>query len=151
PVRHRKDPGADEAHAGHGQAFEKLTSSNGRDLRSRCEIRQTVKDLCTYTGTRHRAATAGVRTMQDVYVVSAVRAAVGKAHKGPVRQCRPDDMAAVVINEAIRRAGIAPAGVQDGVMVGAMPEAEQGMNVARIAVQRAGLPDGISAMTINRF
>src|SRR5690554_103084 len=89
--------------------------------------------------------------MQDVYVVSAVRTAVGKAHKGTLAQYRPDDMAAVVINEAIRRAGIAPDRVQDVVMGCAMPEAEQGMNVARIAVQRAGLPDGISAMTINRF
>ncbi len=89
--------------------------------------------------------------MRDVYVVAATRTAVGKANRGMLAQYRPDDMAAAVIKAAIDRAGIAPEQVQDVVMGCAMPEAEQGMNMARIAVQRAGLPDSISAMTINRF
>lgn len=89
--------------------------------------------------------------MKDVYVVSATRTAVGKSKKGALADYRPDDMAAVAIKEAVSRAGIAPEQVQDVVMGCAFPEAVQGMNVARIAVMRAGLPDTTSAMTINRF
>lgn len=89
--------------------------------------------------------------MRDVYVVAAARTAVGKANRGMLAQYRPDDMAAAVIRAAIDRAGIAPEQVQDVVLGCAMPEAEQGMNLARIAVQRAGLPDQVCAMTINRF
>jgi acetyl-CoA acyltransferase len=89
--------------------------------------------------------------MRDVYVVSAARTAVGRAHRGTLAQYRPEDMAATVINEAMQRAHVGPEQVQDVVLGCAMPEAEQGMNVARISVQRAGLPDTVSAMTINRF
>jgi acetyl-CoA acyltransferase len=81
-----------------------------------------------------------------------VRTAVGKAPKGTLRDTRPDEMGAAVIKEALRRAeGVESAEVEDVIMGCAMPEAEQGMNVARAAAIRAGLPVETSAMTINRF
>ncbi len=90
--------------------------------------------------------------MQDAVLVSAVRTAVGKAPRGTLRTTRPDEMAAVVIGEALRRApGIDPGEVEDVILGCAMPEAEQGMNVARIASLRAGIPIEASAVTINRF
>ena len=90
--------------------------------------------------------------MRDAVIVSAVRTAVGKAPKGTLRNTRPDEMGAAVIEEALRRAeGLEKAEVEDVVMGCAMPEAEQGMNVARAAAIRAGLPVETSAMTINRF
>src|SRR6187455_2845445 len=90
--------------------------------------------------------------MRDAVIVSAVRTAVGKAPKGSLRTTRPDDMAAVVIRAAVERApGVAPAEIDDVILGCAMPEAEQGMNVARIASLRAGLPVDVSAVTINRF
>src|SRR5579862_9725179 len=90
--------------------------------------------------------------MKDAVIVSAVRTAVGKAGKGSLRAARPDDLAAVAITEAIARAkGLEAKDVEDVVLGCAMPEGEQGMNVARIASLRAGLPVDVSAMTINRF
>src|SRR3954463_1242901 len=90
--------------------------------------------------------------MRDAVIVSAVRTAVGKAPKGTLRNTRPDEMGAAVIEEALRRAeDVSKAEVEDVVMGCAMPEAEQGMNVARAAAIRAGLPVETSAMTINRF
>lgn len=89
--------------------------------------------------------------MQDVYVVSAVRTAIGKANKGSLVNCRPDEMAAVVVKEAIGRAGIPADRVQDVVLGCAFPEGCQGMNIARIAQARAGIPDSVPAITINRF
>ena len=90
--------------------------------------------------------------MRDAVIVSAVRTAVGKAPKGTLRNTRPDEMGAAVIEEALRRAeGVGKSEVEDVVMGCAMPEAEQGMNVARAAAIRAGLPVETSAMTINRF
>jgi acetyl-CoA acyltransferase len=90
--------------------------------------------------------------MREAVIVSAVRTAVGKASKGALRTTRPDDLGAVVIKEAIARAGgLDPKEVEDVVLGCAMPEAEQGMNVARISSLRAGLPVESSAMTINRF
>jgi acetyl-CoA acyltransferase len=81
-----------------------------------------------------------------------VRTAVGKATKGALRTTRPDDLAAIVITEAIARAkGLEPNEVEDVIIGCAMPEAEQGMNVARNAWLRAGLPVETAAMTINRF
>ena len=90
--------------------------------------------------------------MKDAVIVSAVRTAVGKAPKGTLRDTRPDDMGAAAIREAIARvAGLEASEVDDVIMGCAMPEAEQGMNVARAAAIRAGLPVETSAMTINRF
>jgi acetyl-CoA acyltransferase len=90
--------------------------------------------------------------MREAVIVSSVRTAVGKAPKGTLRTSRPDDLAALVIKEAVARAkGLDPSEIED-VMIGcATPEAEQGMNLARIASLRAGLPVSVSAMTINRF
>jgi acetyl-CoA acyltransferase len=90
--------------------------------------------------------------MKEAVIVSAVRTAVGKAPKGTLRDTRPDDMGAAVIKEAIARVpGLEASEVDDVIMGCAMPEAEQGMNVARAAAIRAGLPVETSAMTINRF
>jgi len=90
--------------------------------------------------------------MTDVVIVSAVRTAVGKAPSGSLRFTRPDELAAVVIREAIARAtGVTGEMVDDVVMGCAMPEAEQGLNVARIASIRAGVPVSASAVTVNRF
>ncbi len=90
--------------------------------------------------------------MTDAVIVSAVRTAVGRAPKGTLRSTRPDDMAATVISEALNRAGNIPAEEVDDVILGcAMPEGEQGLNVARIASLRAGVPVEASAVTINRF
>jgi acetyl-CoA acyltransferase len=90
--------------------------------------------------------------MQDAVIVAATRTAVGKAPQGTLRTVRPDEMAATVIGEALRRApGIQPADIDDVILGCAMPEAEQGLNVARIASLRAGVPVDASAVTINRF
>jgi acetyl-CoA acyltransferase len=90
--------------------------------------------------------------MNDAVIVSAVRTAVGKAPTGTLRGARPDELAAVVMGEALRRAsGIEPADIDDVILGCAMPEAEQGMNVARIASLRAGIPVEASAVTVNRF
>jgi acetyl-CoA acyltransferase len=90
--------------------------------------------------------------MNEAVIVSAVRTAVGKAPNGMLRGTRPDELAAVSIAEALRRApGIDPAEIDDVILGCAMPEAEQGMNVARIASLRAGIPVSAPATTINRF
>src|SRR6201984_3675257 len=90
--------------------------------------------------------------MRDAVIVSSVRTAVGKAGKGALRSTRPDDLAAIAIRAAIDRVpGLSPREVDDVILGCAMPEGEQGMNVARIAALRAGLPVETSAMTINRF
>src|SRR5947207_14791176 len=90
--------------------------------------------------------------MNEAVIVSAARTAVGKAPNGTLRGTRPDELAAVAIGEALRRApAIVPADVDDVILGCAMPEAEQGMNVARIASLRAGIPVEASAVTVNRF
>jgi len=90
--------------------------------------------------------------MPEAVVVSAVRTPVGRAYKGTLRATRPDDLAALVILAAISRVpGLAASEIDDVILGCAMPEGEQGMNVARIAALRAGLPVETSAMTINRF
>ena len=90
--------------------------------------------------------------MKEAVIVSIARTAVGKAPRGTLRNTRPDDMAAAAIQEVLRRApAIDPNEVEDVILGCAMPEAEQGNNVARVASLRAGLPVSCSAMTINRF
>ncbi len=90
--------------------------------------------------------------MREVVIASSVRTPVGKAYKGTLRATRPDDLAAVAIKGALDRIPqLEPREIEDVIMGCAMPEAEQGMNVARIASLRAGLPVECSAMTINRF
>jgi acetyl-CoA acyltransferase len=93
-----------------------------------------------------------MKQIQDAYIVAATRTPVGKAPRGVFRNTRPDDLLAHVIRAAIAQApGIDPARIADAVIGCAMPEAEQGMNVARIGVLLAGLPDTLAAQTINRF
>jgi acetyl-CoA acyltransferase len=90
--------------------------------------------------------------MTDAVIVSAVRTASGKAPAGTLRGTRPDELGAIAIAEALTRApGIDPGEIDDVIMGCAMPEAEQGMNVARIASLRAGIPVTASAVTVNRF
>jgi acetyl-CoA acyltransferase len=90
--------------------------------------------------------------MKEAVIVAAARTAVGKANKGTLRATRPDDLAAVVIKDLLRRtSGLDPNDIEDVILGCAMPEGPQGMNVARIAALRAGLPVSSSAVTINRF
>ena len=90
--------------------------------------------------------------MQDAVIVSTARTAVGRAPNGALKTVRPDEMAAAVISETLRRApGVDPSDIEDVILGCAMPEAEQGLNVARIASLRAGVPVSASAVTINRF
>ena len=92
------------------------------------------------------------RQVQDAYIVATRRTAVGKAPRGVFRNTRPDDLLAHAIKGVLADApGIDPSRIDDAVIGCAMPEAEQGMNVARIAVLLAGLPDIVSAVTVNRF
>lgn len=89
---------------------------------------------------------------KEVVIASSVRTAIGKANKGTLRTVRPDDLAATAIKGALERVPqVDPKQIEDVIIGCAMPEAEQGMNVARIASLRAGLPVECSAMTINRF
>jgi len=90
--------------------------------------------------------------MREVVLVSSVRTPVGRAFKGTLRTTRPDELAAVAIKGALARVPqLDPKEIEDVILGCAMPEAEQGMNVARIAALRAGLPVEVSAVTINRF
>jgi len=92
------------------------------------------------------------RQIQDAYIVAAVRTPVGKAPRGMFRGVRPDDLLAHVLRGAIAKVpGLDPKDIADVIVGCAMPEGEQGMNVARIGVLLAGLPDSVPAMTINRF
>ncbi len=90
--------------------------------------------------------------MTKVYIVSAVRTAVGRAYKGSLKDTRPDALGAIAVRGAVARVpGLDPAQVDDVILGCAMPEGEQGMNVARVCVVKAGLPDSVPAMTVNRF
>src|SRR5512134_4146125 len=90
--------------------------------------------------------------MSKVYIIAAVRTAIGRAYKGSLKDTRPDDLGALAIQGAVGRvANLDPARVDDVIFGCAMPEGEQGMNVARICALSAGLPDSVPAVTINRF
>ncbi len=90
--------------------------------------------------------------MREAVIVAGVRTAVGKAPRGSLRTTRPDDMAASVIEDLLRRTtGLAPETIDDVIVGCATPEGEQGTNVARIAALRAGLPHSVPAVTVNRF
>ena len=90
--------------------------------------------------------------MREIVIVSAVRTPVGRAFKGTLRTTRPDELAAIAIRGALERVPqLDPKEIEDVILGCAMPEGEQGMNVARIASLRAGLPEEVSALTINRF
>src|ERR1019366_5302422 len=90
--------------------------------------------------------------MQEAVIVDSLRTAIGKAPKGTLRNTRPDDMAAAVFSALLERYPQIPKEEVDDVILGcAMPEAEQGMNMARVAALRAGLPDIVPGVTVNRF
>lgn len=90
--------------------------------------------------------------MQEAVIVDCLRTAVGKAPRGTLRTTRPDDMAAAVLRALLEKyPQVQPDAIEDVILGCAMPEAEQGMNVARITAFRAGLPDSVPGMTINRF
>ena len=89
--------------------------------------------------------------MRNAYIVTAVRTPVGKALKGSLKDTRPDELAALVIKEVVNRSGINPEEIDDVILGCAFPEAEQGMNVARVALLRAGLPVSVPGMVVNRF
>ena len=90
--------------------------------------------------------------MREAVIVSAVRTAVGRAKKGTLKDTRPDDLGAIVMKEAIARTkNLDPKEIEDVIMGCAMPEAEQGMNVARLACHAAGLPVEVPAVTVNRY
>src|SRR5687768_12773271 len=90
--------------------------------------------------------------MKEAVIVSAVRTAVGKAPKGTLRNTRPDELGAAAIREALDRVpGLDTSQLEDVFMGCALPEAEQGMNVARTAMIAAGLPVETSAMTVSRY
>ncbi|GBD29983.1 3-ketoacyl-CoA thiolase [bacterium HR32] len=90
--------------------------------------------------------------MREAVLVTAVRSAVGKAPRGALKDARPDELAAQVIRAALERTpGLEPREVDDVILGCAMPEGEQGLNVARVAALRAGLPDSVPGVTVNRF
>ena len=89
--------------------------------------------------------------VQEAYLVSAVRTAVGKANRGALVNVRPEFMAAEAIKEAVRRAGVEGSAIEDVIIGCAFPEGPQGMNVGRAIAQKAGLPDSVPGVTVNRF
>src|SRR5438105_14769615 len=90
--------------------------------------------------------------MRDAVIVSGVRTPIGKAPRGTLAAVRPDDFGALVIREVMARTpGLDPSEVDDVVLGCAIPEGEQGWNVARLVAMHAGLPASVSAMTVNRF
>jgi acetyl-CoA acyltransferase len=89
---------------------------------------------------------------RNAYIVSSVRTAVGKAPRGSLRQMRPDDLGAIAVTGAIAKVpGLDPAQIEDLMMGCAFPEAEQGFNLGRVIAQRAGLPNSVAGVTVNRF
>ncbi|OZI20944.1 acetyl-CoA acetyltransferase [Bordetella genomosp. 9] len=92
------------------------------------------------------------RTLQDCYIVAATRSPVGKAPKGALRNTRPDELLADILRAALAQAAtLDPAAIDDAIIGCARPEGSQGLNVARIAVLLAGLPDRVPGITVNRF
>jgi acetyl-CoA acyltransferase len=89
--------------------------------------------------------------MKTAYIVSPLRSPVGKAYRGSLRTKRPDDLCADVIRAVVKTSGVDPKLIEDVIVGCAMPEAEQGMNVARFALLLAGLPESVPGMTVNRF
>src|SRR6185312_6594216 len=109
------------------------------------------QDASPLPARRHGARTMS-KQVQDAYIVAATRTPVGKAPRGVFRNTRPDDMLAHVIKAVLAQApGIDPHEIADVIIGCAMPEAEQGMNVARIGLLLAGLPDTVPGVTVNRF
>ena len=92
------------------------------------------------------------RALQDAYIVAASRTPIGKSHRGVFRNTRPDDLLVAAIQAALRQVPtLDPAAIEDAIVGCAMPEGEQGLNMARVAVLLAGLPNSVGGITVNRF
>ncbi|HEU0200758.1 MAG TPA: acetyl-CoA C-acyltransferase, partial [Burkholderiaceae bacterium] len=92
------------------------------------------------------------RQVQDAYIVAATRTPIGKAPKGAFRNTRPDDLLVVALQSALKQVpGLDPQAIEDAIIGCAMPEGEQGLNVARLGVLLAGLPNTVGGATVNRF
>ena len=92
------------------------------------------------------------KQVQDAYIVSALRTPVGKAPRGMFKHVRPDDMLVHVLQAVLKQCeSLDPAAIDDVIVGCAMPEAEQGINVARVALLLAGIPNSVSGVTVNRF
>jgi len=92
------------------------------------------------------------KQVQDAYIVAATRTPVGKSPRGALRHVRPDEMLAHVLQSALKAVpSLDPAAIEDAVIGCAMPEAEQGLNIARTGVLLAGLPQSVGGITVNRF
>ncbi len=92
------------------------------------------------------------RQVQDAYIVAAARTPIGKSHRGMFRNTRPEDLLIAAIHAALRQApGLDPAAIEDAIVGCAMPEGEQGLNMARITALLAGLPNSVGGVTVNRF
>ncbi|NBW44651.1 MAG: acetyl-CoA C-acyltransferase [Betaproteobacteria bacterium] len=92
------------------------------------------------------------RTLQDAYIVAAARTPIGKSHRGVFRTTRPDDLLAHAIRAALEQVpALDPASIEDAIIGCAIPEAQQGLNIARMGVLLAGLPDTVGGVTVNRF
>ena len=93
-----------------------------------------------------------MKQVQDAYIVAATRTPIGKSHKGYFRHTRPDDLLAHTLRAALAQApGLDPAAIEDIICGCAIPEAQQGLNVARIGAVLAGLPVSVGGITVNRF
>ena len=93
-----------------------------------------------------------MKQIQDAYIVAASRTPIGKSHRGFFRNTRPDDLLVAAIQAALRQVpGLDPAAIEDAIVGCAMPEGEQGMNMARVAALLAGLPNSVGGITVNRF
>jgi acetyl-CoA acyltransferase len=93
-----------------------------------------------------------MKPLRDAYIVAATRTPIGKSHKGYFRQTRPDDLLAHVLRAALRQVpGLDPAAIEDVICGCAIPEAQQGLNVARVGAVLAGLPKSVGGITVNRF
>jgi acetyl-CoA acyltransferase len=92
------------------------------------------------------------KQVQDAYIVAATRTPIGRSHKGSFRHLRPDDMLAIALRSALAQApGLDPKAIEDVICGCAIPEAQQGLNVARIGAILAGLPNSVGGITVNRF
>ena len=93
-----------------------------------------------------------MKQIQDAYIVAATRTPIGRSHRGFFRNTRPDDLLATILKAVIAQApGLDPAAIEDIICGCAIPEAQQGLNVARIGAVLAGLPTSIGGITVNRF
>jgi len=93
-----------------------------------------------------------MKQIQEAYIVAATRSPIGKSHRGYFKHTRPDDLLAMVLRSALAQApGLDPAAIEDVVCGCAIPEAQQGLNVARVSAVLAGLPKSVGGITVNRF